>query len=119
MFKRNKFKLLLILTLFSLNIKSQDFEKRFKDLAAENDTTGQSKLLTEWEKAEPKNPELYVAYFNFYAKKSMREVISLDKKPKNDESLQINDTATKKPVAYLNASINYRSDVLQKGFEYI
>jgi tetratricopeptide (TPR) repeat protein len=119
MLKRNHFKLLLILTFISLNVNGQEFEKKFKDLSDQNDTAAQSKLLTEWEKADPKNPELYVAYFNFYAKKSMREVISLDKEPKNDESLQINDTATEKPVAYLNASINYRSDVLQKGFEYI
>src|SRR5215208_1233411 len=119
MFKRNKFKLLLAFTFISLTINSQDFEKKYKELTAQNDTTAQLKLLVDWEKTNPKNPELYIAYFNFYAKKSMREVISLDEKPKNDESLQLNDTSNKNPVAYLNASINYRSDILQKGFDYI
>jgi len=119
MFNRNRFKSLLLFTFFSLNIYSQEFEKKFKDLSAQNDTAAQSKLLKEWEKTDPKNPELYVAYFNFYAKKSMREVVSLDEKPKGEQSLQVNDSTTNQPVAYLNASINYRSDVLQKGFDYI
>ena len=115
----NKFKLSLTLILITVGTQAQEFEKKFKDLVVKNDTTAQSKLLKDWEVAEPKNPELYIAYFNYYARKSMRELISLDDKPKSEESLQLSDTATKNPVAYLNASINYRSDVLQKGFDYI
>ena len=114
-----RFYISLLLVFITHVVHGQDFEKKFKDLAAQNDTVAQAKLLGEWEKTDPKNPELYVAYFNFYAKKSIREVISLDEKPKSNNSLQLNDTGTSNPVAYLNASVNYRSDVLQKAFDYI
>jgi len=114
-----RFGLFILVLVISSHVVGQSFEKKFKDLSAQNDTAAQSNLLIEWEKADPKDPELYVAYFNFYVKKSMQEVVSLDAKPKNEESLQLSDSSNKNPVAYLNSSINYRSDILQKGFEYI
>jgi len=118
MYKRNKFKLSLALILITVSTHAQEFEKKFKELSSKNDTTAQSKLLKEWEAAEPENPELYIAYFNFYVTKSMEEFISLDEKPKK-ESFQLRDTGNGKPVGYLNFSTNYRTEFLQKGFGYI
>jgi tetratricopeptide (TPR) repeat protein len=118
MFKSNKFQLSLAIFLIAFSAQAQEFEKKFKELAGRNDTAAQSRLLKDWEVAEPKNPELYIAYFNFYASKSMEDVIALEEKPKV-EALQLNDTGTGKPVGYLNFSTRYRSDILQKGFDYI
>lgn len=118
MFITTKFQIALMLILFSVSAIGQEFEKKFKELAANNDTAAQSGLLKEWEVAAPKDPELYIAYFNFYARKSIEEVIALEEKP-NRESLQLSDTGTGKSVGYLNFSTRYRSDLLQKGFDYI
>ncbi len=112
--------LLLICTCWTTFIvHSQDFLKEFKLLQEKNDTVAQAKFLSSWESANPKDPELFIAYFNYYARMSMREEISLDSNIKSEQSLQVNDTATGKPVAYLNSSLKYKSDILQKGFDYI
>jgi len=119
MYLKNKIRLTFLFIYLSLcAIAQQDFQKNFKELSAKNDTAAQSKLLKEWETAKPKDPELYIAYFNFYVKKSSEELITLDEKPKK-ESFQLSDTGNGKPVGYLNFSTRYRSDILQKGFDYI
>ena len=98
---------------------SQSFEKRFRDLTARNDTIGQVKLLKEWELMNPKDPELFIAYFNFYVRQSMTEVVSIDMNKKDEHSFVLSDTGTGKPVGYLNSSTKYNSQILQKGFDYI
>lgn len=119
MYLKNKLRLIFVFIFLSLcAIAQQDFQKNFKDLSEKNDTAAQSRLLKGWEAAKPKDPELYIAYFNFYVKKSREELISLDEKPKK-ESFQLSDSGNGKPVGYLNFSTCYRSDILQKGFDYI
>lgn len=98
---------------------SQDFRKQFRDFSAKDDTSGQAKVLAAWEKATPKDPELFIAYFNFYVKKSSAEIVSLDQTKNTQNSFVITDTTSGKPVAFLNSSLNYKSDILQKGFEYM
>lgn len=105
--------------LASILVFGQGYEKQFKELAAKNDTSGQMKLLSAWEAASPKDPELFIAYFNFYVRKSMSEVFALERRPNDSTSIALADTGTGKPLAYFNLSVRYRSDILQKGFDYI
>lgn len=120
MYLKNKLGLVFVFIFLSAYAKAQqDFQKRFKDLSARNDTIAQTKLLKEWEAAKPKDPELYIAYFNFYVNKSQESGISLGSKPGNEESLKLSDTGTGKHVGYLNFSTNYKTEFLQKGFDYI
>lgn len=79
---------------------SQDFSSQFKKLQEKRDTSEQIKLLKNWEAANSKDPEMFIAYFNYYANKSMTEVISIDKKS-------------------ISPKRNFKADVLKKGFEYI
>ena len=117
MYIKQQATLLTVLILFTVNSNAQDFPKKFKDLGANNDTTAQLKLLKDWETAQPKDPELYVSWFNFYVKKSMQELIALEENPQK-EALQLTDS-TGKVVGYLNSSSQYRPELLQKAFEYI
>src|SRR5690606_9264480 len=68
--------------LTSLIAYNQDYEKQFTDFSIKNDTTGQIKVLNSWAAASPENPELFIAFFNFYVKKSIIEVVSLDRTQK-------------------------------------
>ncbi len=113
------FPLTLALLLITLLACSQDFAQQFKTLSAKKDTAGQAKILSDWAVASPNDPELFIAYFNYYVRKSMSEVISLDSTQKDNQALVVTDTGTGKPVAYLNASTRYESDILQKGFDFI
>ena len=109
-----KFSLLTIaFILISFVSLGQDSEKRFKDLSAKNDTTGQAAILNEWERARPNDAELFVAYFNFFVRKSMQELISLDRNKKDEQSLVLTEPGKDKPVAYLNSSRKYNSEILQ------
>lgn len=105
--------------LASLLTFGQGFDKQFKDLAAKNDTSGQAKVLNAWAAASPKDPELFFAQFNYYVRQSMAEVVSIDRNQQGDTSFVLTDTGTGKPVAFLNASVKYKSGVLQKGFDCI
>lgn len=100
-------------------LQAQDFSKTFKSLQEKNDTAAQAKLLQQWEKEKPTDPEMFIAYFNYYVQMSTVEGISIDQDPYNKQSFQISDTGSGKPVAYLNFSKRYNTPVLQKGFAYI
>ncbi len=113
------FILSVVLCFTTLFATSQDYVKQFKALQSKKDTAGQIKLLKTWEKAAPTDPELFIACFNYYAQQSMKEVISIDQNNKAGQAIQMNDPKTGHPVAYLNSSINYKSEILQKGFDYI
>ena len=84
-------------TLFA---NSQDFSSQFKKLQEKKDTTGQIKLLKNWETKNPKDPEMFIAYFNYYANQSMTEVIAIDTK-------------------FISNKQNFKFDILKKGFEYV
>lgn len=100
----------------------QNFNQQYSDLDAKRDTLGQEKLLGQWKKETPNDPELYVAYFNFYARKSLTEVIRLDHNvPAGKEALQIQntDTTVKEPVGFMFSETYYKPKVIGKGFAYI
>ncbi|WP_291860856.1 hypothetical protein [Marinilabilia sp.] len=66
----------LLLTGFIFNFAgAQDYQNDFNKFFQENDSINQLKTLTEWEKSNPKNPELFTSYFNYYFSKSKDEII--------------------------------------------
>lgn len=99
-------------------VYSQDYPARFTTLLQDKDTTGQITLLNEWSSAKPKDPELFIAWFNYYARKSRKEVIALEKDNKNQESFILTDSAGK-TAGFLNPSVMYDPAILQKGFDQI
>ncbi|HTE00620.1 MAG TPA: hypothetical protein VK668_15110 [Mucilaginibacter sp.] len=111
--------LFLTLILFPCCIQafSQSFREQFK--SSQNDTAAQSKVLINWNKANPDDPELYVAYYNFYVKKSMREMINLERTQKGEKSFEIKDPKTGKVVGYMNDGATYDLALVEKGFHYI
>lgn len=103
-----------------LSAVGQSFKERFNDLVSKKDTAAQFKLLIEWEVADNNDPEMYVAYFNFYVSKSKKDIIKLGNDPKDKDVLKImdNDTTKKEPVAYMYGDAYYDPSLLNKGFEY-
>lgn len=118
--KRTTFLIFGLTLLFNQAI-GQTFKEQFNDLVSKKDTLGQQQLLDKWEKADSNNPELYVAYFNYFVKKSKKEIVRLDNNPKGKEGFQImdKDSSKKEPVAFMYGDTYYDSDLLKKGFDYI
>jgi len=96
---------------------SQDHRQRYKDCSAKGDTTGMAQALKEWETASPKDPEMFIGYFNYFIRMASREMISLGPNNKG-EGFQLTDS-TGKPAGYLTSSANYDPRILQQGFNYI
>ena len=109
------------LTLVFNQVFGQTFKQQFNDLVFKKDTLGQQQLLDKWEKADSNDPELYVAYFNYFANKSKKEILTLGQNPKGNDVLQIMDknSSKKEPVAYMYGDTYYDKDILKKGFNYI
>ena len=110
-----------LLTLFisaALFSYGQDYHSQFRTLAEKKDTAGQYSLLKKWETAKPKDPEMFIGWYNYYVHKSMNEFVSLEKTQKDDQSLELHDTGTGKTVGYMNDNIRYAEKYLSKGFFY-
>lgn len=113
--------LLFGLTLLFNQVSGQTFKQQFNDLVSKKDTVGQQQLIEKWEKTDSNDPELYVAYFNYFAKKSKKEIVRLDGNGKGKEGFQLmdKDSSKKEPVAFLYDDTYYDQDILKKGFDYI
>lgn len=69
----------LVMLFISVSAYGQDFRKQFEDLMDKKDTTGQVKLLKQWEKKSPNDAELHIAWFNHYMEKAMVKVDAAEK----------------------------------------
>jgi tetratricopeptide (TPR) repeat protein len=96
---------------------AQTFETRFQESLKNEDTVAQTRILKEWSTANSKDPELFIAYFNYYVKKSREEILSIDPQQKSKDAYALADS-TGAPAGYLNSSMNFDSKTLQKGFDY-
>ena len=110
---------ILLTGIFSIAI-GQNFKQQFSELVSKKDTIGQLELLKKWEAKDSNDPEMYVAYFNFYVNKSKKDIIELGNNPKGKDVLQIMDTDTskKEPVSYMYGNTSYDHGLLKKGFDY-
>ena len=113
-----KFVFTILFTAYlSVQAFSQDYYAQFKSIS--NDTAALGRFLTEWNKNKPDDPELYVAYYNYFIRKSRTQLANLDKFQQGEESLQLKDPTTGKVVAYRNGGVTYDRDLLEQGFHYI
>lgn len=118
--KRTTF-LIFGLTLLFNQVIGQTFKQQFDELVSKNDTLGQHQLLEKWGKTDNDDPELFVAYFNYYVIKSKKEIITLGQNPKGNNVLQIRDqdTTKKEPIGFIYGDVYYDPDLLSQGFNWI
>jgi tetratricopeptide (TPR) repeat protein len=106
--------------ILSINSFAQSFQKQFNELFARNDTTGQRELLKKWENTNINDPELYVAYFNYYVNLSAKEIITIGNQPPQDDYLELSPKdSTNKRRSYLYSDVSHDESTLKKGFWWI
>lgn len=93
---------------------AQNFQDDFKKYFDAKDTINQLKTLKKWEKAEPKNPELFTSYFNFYALSAKKEILSITKNQPKGESLVLKDS-TDKEAGYIGSQTYYDVNFVDKA----
>jgi tetratricopeptide (TPR) repeat protein len=111
--------LLVLFLIISVSIFA-DYKSDYEKLLTDNELDELVQLLSEWEKNDKNNPELYIAYFNYYLKKGMHSGVSIDtylKDPKNE--LALRDPKTNQVVGYINDGTWYEKEDCEKGLEYL
>ncbi|RZJ68248.1 MAG: tetratricopeptide repeat protein [Flavobacterium sp.] len=106
--------LLLLFFVFQFGF-SQDYREQFGGFVKASDTVNQLKILQQWEKKNASDPELYVAWFNYYFINAKKEMLHLGDNPEGKEALEITDTTSKKPVGYLYGTDHYDDAKVEKG----
>ena len=109
---------ILIFTTISNLVFGQTNYEKFKKLFGEKETVATKALLTEWEKSNPNDPELYTSAFNYYFSNSKQELISLDRVKRSKESIQFTDSSGK-VAGYINPNLGYNPIMLDKALYYI
>lgn len=97
---------------------SQDFQNEFQRCFEINDTTCQLSILTEWEKDNPNDPELFTSYFNYHFMKARQEVIVLSDDQPDGEGFELRDS-TNQVAGFLGSQTHYNLTEISKGINRI
>lgn len=97
---------------------AQNYLNEFQKYCQEGDTIKQRDLLRKWEKEDPKNPELFTSYFNYYFLKSRNEGIALSTERPKSDGFAIQDS-TGQTVGSLGSQVHFDKTILQKGIDKI
>jgi tetratricopeptide (TPR) repeat protein len=109
---------LFLLVLLTGQSFAQNYKGAFTRLLQEEDTTAQRELLQHWQRANPTDAELFVAWFNYYMQASRQEIMHLSDSGNGKSSLALTDS-TGAEVGYLTEDFDYDSALLEKAFQYI
>ena len=111
---------ILIVMIMSIFGCGQNYQSDFEKCSQEGDTIKQFEILVKWEKASPKNPELFTSYFNYYFAKSRDEILILSagQPPAGEQALILTDSANNE-AGFIGSQMNYRKTDLQKAFDKI
>ncbi|GLB52389.1 hypothetical protein NBRC110019_14290 [Neptunitalea chrysea] len=110
--------LFLTIAFLSQNFYGQEYSVQFQEYFNAKDTTNQIKVLTAWEKATPKDPELYTSYFNYYFSKAQKEFISLSTDEPQGMGLTLTDS-TNQIAGYLSGQVTYDERYTTQAFQKI
>lgn len=114
-----KKRITFLLIILSRLLFAQDHKSEFVKLFQQGKEEEVLPLLQTWEKAKPDDPEMYIAFFNYYFHKSKNEIIRLADQPGQGEVLAITDTATHEPVGYMFGEIHYNDSLFGIAQQYL
>ena len=77
-------------------------------------------LLPEWEKAEPDNPEMFIAYFNYYLLKGRSSGLTLDTvPPESGPVIPFSNPDTGETVGYIGGQTSYDKTNTETALKYL
>ena len=96
----------------------QDYQTEFLKYCQKRDTANQQKVLAEWEKENPQDPELFTSYFNYYFLKSKRNAVAMSTNKPQEKGFAIKDSLGN-TVGYLGDEIFFEQKEFKKGISKI
>lgn len=106
-----------LLILAALGTYAQNYKATYQSLIKEDKPDSTIAFIRQWQKAEPDNAEVYVAYVNVYAREGFKEVLSLSTKQPDGKSLELKDKKNK-VVGYLGGTSGFNEAYLEKALTY-
>ncbi|MGI5172493.1 tetratricopeptide repeat protein [Treponema sp. OMZ 840] len=92
---------------YELYIRSENLEKL-------------ESILPQWEQAEPNNPEMFIAYFNYYLLKGRSSGLTIDTvPPESGTSIAFSDPDTGETVGYIGGQTSYDRAHTETALEYL
>lgn len=74
---------LLLAALHVIPAVASDFNERFEKSLEAGDTIAQHRILEEWQKASPDDPEIYTSYLSYYFRKAEADTLNSGNQPGN------------------------------------
>jgi len=108
---------IIVFIFINFSAVAQNYYDQYQKLKTGNDTTRLKKLLADWEKSNPNDPEFYVAALNFYFSNARMEIVSLGSEPPKKESFALTDS-NGKPAGYLTSNVGYDREKLKTVINY-
>jgi tetratricopeptide (TPR) repeat protein len=110
---------LIILTSYiSVANAQNDWYDKYLSCVNDSDVHAWKTLIEQWEQAEPESPDVYAAWYNYYIKLAMTEVVTLTTTAPEDnrEALQLTDS-TGVVTGYMYGIESYKDSILQIGYQ--
>ncbi|HLV08612.1 MAG TPA: tetratricopeptide repeat protein [Halanaerobiales bacterium] len=98
---------------------ADDYKDKYVQLLDQGKYEELYQHLQNWEEIDPHDPELYIAYFNYYYNLSISENITIKKQPPQEEAIVIKDPETGEKVGYLCSEIFYNEEEVELALEYL
>lgn len=107
----------LALATIGLNAQQKWYDK-YKKLLNDSDTVALKDCICQWEKAEPKSPDVIAAWYNYYIKRAMTEVLNLStvKPVDGTQYFELQNDTTKETTGYLYGQTEYNDKLMQAAY---
>ena len=111
--------LIIILTNYiSIANAQNNWYEKYLSCVNDSDVHALKTMIEQWEQAEPESPDVYAAWYNYYIKLAMTDVVALTTTAPEDnqEALQLMDS-TGVVAGYMYGIESYNDSILQIGFQ--
>lgn len=110
---------IIILTNYNSIAHAQnDWYEKYLSCVNDSDVHAWKAMIEQWEQAEPESPDVYAAWYNYYIKLAMTDVVALttNAPEDNQEALQLMDS-TGVVAGYMYGIESYNDSILQIGYQ--
>ena len=111
--------LIIILTNYISIADAQNaWYEKYLSCVNDSDVHAWKTVIEQWEQAEPESPDVYAAWYNYYIKLAMTDVVALTTTAPEDnqEALQLMDS-TGVVAGYMYGIESYNDSILQIGYQ--
>ena len=103
---------------YGATISENEWYEKYLSCANDSDLRVWKTVIEQWEQAEPESPDVYAAWYNYYIKLALTDVVALTTTPPEDdqEALQFVDS-TGVVAGYMYDTKAFNDSIIQIGYQ--